>query len=62
MTSWPASSPARRLESRVAWTQLAALAEFAARRPGLQAGTAAALGPGRRRVSSPLTSWPPSCG
>jgi hypothetical protein len=54
---------ARRLESRVAWTQLAALAEFAARRPAaLQAGTAAALGPGRRRVSSPLTSWPPSCG
>jgi hypothetical protein len=29
--------------------------------PTLQAGTAAALGPGRRRASSPLTSWPPSC-
>ena len=38
---------ARRLESRVAWTQLDALAEFAARRPPtLRAGTAAALGPG----------------
>ena len=31
-------SAARRLESRVAWTQLAALAEFAARRPGHPAG------------------------
>ncbi len=29
---------ARRLESRVAWTQLAAVAEFAARRPGHPAG------------------------
>jgi Domain of unknown function (DUF222) len=29
---------ARRLESRIAWTQLAAVAEFAARRPGRPAG------------------------
>jgi Domain of unknown function (DUF222) len=37
---------ARRLESRIAWTQLAALAEFAARRPGHPAGRAGG-GPGQ---------------
>ena len=41
---------ARRLESRVAWYQLAAVAEFTARWGGESLGG-----------SSPPTSWPASC-
>ena len=43
-------SAARRMESRNAWTLLAATAEFAARHPA----------PGRT-MRSPLMSWPMSC-
>jgi hypothetical protein len=51
-------SAARRMESRAAWTLLAALAELARRRPPtgsppMTASTGSA--------SSPPTRWPPSC-
>ena len=45
-------SAARRMESRTAWTLMAAMGEFAAR---------PSPGPGVRPMSSPPTSWPPSC-
>ena len=50
-------SAARRLESRIAWTQLAAIREFAARRPA-SPGRTGARRPGS--ASSPPMSWPGS--
>jgi hypothetical protein len=46
-------SAARRLESRIAWTSMAGMREFAARRAAAWAAAA--------RRSSPLMSWPMSC-
>ena len=47
-------SAGQRMASRAAWTSMAAMAEFAARRRASAARTAA-------RRSSPPTSWPMSC-
>ena len=50
-------SAARRMESRTAWTLMAALAELARRRPADGPASPASTG----SATSPPMRWPPSC-